>query len=114
MKRSHTMLTQSLAILFGAVPFAFAIVRAVRTGDDFRYLWVALASLLGATIAMAIGKVRRTRVSVGLGFTAFVFATLFAPAAALSLGTQFRPGVLVVGSSFGGCLAASGVLYTLG
>jgi hypothetical protein len=114
MKRSHQMLSQSLAILFGAVPFAFALVRAVRTGDDFRYLWVALASLLGATIAVAIGKARRMRASVGLGFTAFVLATLFATAAALFLGTQFGPGVLVVGSGFGGCLAASSVLYALG
>jgi len=115
MMQSHQKrASQSLSILFGAVPFAFALVRAVRTGDDFRYLWVALAALVGATIAMAIGKARRTRASVGLGFRAFVLATLFATAAALFLGTQFGPGVLVVGSGFGGCLAASSVLYALG
>jgi len=110
MKQSHQRLSQSLSILFGAVPFAFALVRAVRTGDDLRYLWVALAALLGAALAMAIGK---TRTSLGLGFTAFVLATLFATAAALLLGTQFGPGLWLVASGCGGCLAVSSVLYAL-
>jgi hypothetical protein len=114
MKRSHQKRgSQSLSILFGAVPFAFALVRAVRTGDDLRYLWVALAALLGATIAMAMRKAHRTQTSLGLGMTAFVLATLLATAMALFLGTQFGPGVLLVGSGYGGCLAASCVLYAL-
>ena len=113
MKQSHQRLSQSLSILFGAVPFAFALVRAVRTGDDLRYLWVALAALLGAALAVAMGKARRTRTSLGLGFTAFVLATLFATAAALLLGTHFGPGVWLVGSGCGGCLAVSSVLYAL-
>jgi hypothetical protein len=114
MKRSHQRLSQLFAILFGVVPFAFALVRAVRTGDDLRYWWVALAALLGATIAMAIGKARRTWTLLGLALTAFVLATLLATAVALFLGTQFGPGVWLVGSGFGGCLAASSVLYALG
>jgi peptidoglycan/LPS O-acetylase OafA/YrhL len=114
MKRSHQKRgSQSLSILLGAVPFAFALVRAVRTGWDLRYLWVALAALLGATMAMAMRKANRTRTSLGLALTAFVFATLLATAVALFLGTQFGPGVLLVGSGFGGCLAASCVLYAL-
>ena len=112
--KNQKLLSQSLSILFGAVPFAFALVRAVRTGDDFRYLWVAFGALLGAAIAVAMRNAHYTRTSVGLGVTAFVLATLFATAAALFLGTQFGPGVLVVGSGFGGCLAASSVLYALG
>ena len=104
---------QSLSILLGAVPFAFALVRAVRTGDDLRYLWVAFAALLGTTMAMAMRKALRTRTSLGLGLTAFVLATLLATAVALFLGTQFGLGVLLVGSGFGGCLAASCVLYAL-
>ena len=100
-----------LSILFGAVPFAFALVRAVRTGDDLRYLWVAFATLPGAVIAMAMRNAHYTRTSVGLGLTAFVLATLFATAVASFLGTQFGPGVLLVGSGFGFCLAVSCVLY---
>jgi hypothetical protein len=113
MKRPHEKLFQSLSILFGAVPFAFALVRAVRTGDDLRYLWVVLAALLGATIAMAMRKANRTRTSIGLGLTAFVLATLLAMAMALFLGTQFGPGMWLVGTGCGGCLAASSVLYAL-
>ena len=106
-------MSRSLSILFGAVPLAFALVRAVRTGDDLRYLWVALAALLGATIAMAMRNARRMRTSLGLGLTAFVLATLLATAMALLLGTQFGPGVLLVVSGYGACLAASCVLYAL-
>jgi len=113
MKRSHQQLSQSLSILFGAVPFAFALVRAVRTGHDLRYLWVALAALLGAAIAMAMRESRPTRTVVGLGLTAFVLATLLGMAMALFLGTQLGPGVMVVGSGVGCCLAASCVLYAL-
>jgi hypothetical protein len=112
MKQSHQKRgSQALSILFGAVPFAFALVRAVRTGHDLRYLWVALAALLGATIAMAMRKAHRTRTLQGLGLTAFVIGTLLATAMALFLGTQFGPGVVLVGSGCGGCLAASCVLY---
>jgi hypothetical protein len=112
MKRSYQYsASQSLSILFGAVPFVFALVRAVRTGDDLRYLWVAIAALLGAAIAMAMRNAHRLRTSVGLGLTAFVLATLLATAVALSLGTQFGPGMLLVASGYGGCLAASCMLY---
>jgi len=102
-----------LAILFGAVPFAFGVIRAVRTGYDLRYLWVAFAALLGAAMAMAMRKTQRMRTSLRLGLTAFVLATLFATAVALLLGTQFGPGMLLVVSGYGACLAASCVLYAL-
>ena len=102
-----------LSILFGGVPFAFALVRAVRTGDDLRYLWVAFVALLGAAIAMAMRKAQRMRTSLRLGLTAFVLATLFATAAASLLGTQFGPGLLLVASGYGACLAASCAFYAL-
>jgi len=114
MKRSYQYsVSQSLSILFGAVPFAFALVRAIRTGDDLRYLWVAFAALLGAAIAEAMRRAQRVRTLLRLGLTAFVLATLLATAMALLLGTQFGPGVLLVGSGYGACLAASCVLYAL-
>ncbi len=113
MKPSYrSVASQSLSILFGAIPFAFAFVRAVRTGD-LRYVWVAFAALLGAAIAMAMRKALRMRTLVGLALTAVVPATVLATAMALLLGTQFGPGVLVVGSGFGVCLAASCVLQAL-
>src|SRR5262245_21637393 len=114
MKRSYQNSgSQLLAILVGAVPFAFGVIRAVRTGYDLRYLWVAFAALLGAAIAMAMRNTQRMRTSLRLSLAAFVLATLFATALALVLGTQFGPGVLLVGSGFGACLAASCLLYAL-
>ena len=34
--------------LFAVVPVAFGIIRAVSTGDDLRYLWLAGAAILGS------------------------------------------------------------------
>src|SRR5438093_11243582 len=80
---------QALSILFAAIPFAFALVRALRTGYDFRYLWVALASLLGAAALMAVRKRdnRKPQAAVALSAGAFVMATLCALLAASLLGT---------------------------
>ena len=106
---------QALSILFGAAPFAFGLVRAVRTGYDLRYVWVAVAALIGATVGMAVGKAysRRPSVTVALSAASFVLATLLAIGAALLVGTRLGPGVLVVGSAFGFCCAAGCVFHTL-
>jgi hypothetical protein len=105
----------ALSIFFAAVPFAFALIRAGRTGYDLRYFWVALASLLGATMVMAVGNAysRGLKVRVALSAGAFVIATLCAVLAAVLLGTTVGPGILVVASSFGFCCAASCVLHAL-
>ena len=107
--------TYALSIFFAAVPFAFALIRAGRTGYDLRYFWVAVASLVGATMVMAAGRAygRGLEVSVALSAGAFVVATLFAVLAAVLLGTTVGPGILVVASAFGFCCAASCVLHVL-
>ena len=104
-----------LSILFAAVPVAFAAIRAVRTGHDFRYVWVALASLLGAWAVMVVGKAtsRRPKSAAALSASVFVIATLLAVLAAWLLGTRVGPGSLVVASGFGFCCAASCALYVL-
>ena len=106
---------QALSILFGAAPFAFGLIRRVRTGYDLRYLWVAVAALIGATVGMAVGKAyrRQPSVTVALSAASFVIATLLATGAALLLGMRLGPGVLVVGSAFGFCCAASCVFHAL-
>ena len=116
MKSSHRdWRIQGISILFAAVPVAFAAVRAVRTGYDFRYLWVALASLLGTSGVMMVGKADRRRPSsvAALSAGVFVIATLLAVLAAWLLGIRVGPGSLVVGSGFGFCCAASCALYVL-
>ena len=43
-----------LGMLLAAVPFVFAALRAATTGNDFRYLWLALASTLMAAVMLAL------------------------------------------------------------
>jgi len=105
----------ALSTCFAALPFAFALFRAVETGDDFRYLWGALACLCGATAIMAVAG--RTRLgsmaAVAVSAGVFIIATLFAVLAALLLGTTLGLGILVVASAFGFCFAVGSLLYIL-
>jgi hypothetical protein len=102
----------TLSLLAAAVPFAFALVRAIRTGTDFRYFRVALASLVGAAAATAVLRVRTGRAMADVALAAGVFAaaTMSAVLAALWSGTRLGPGVIAVGSAFGFCFAAAVLL----
>ena len=103
-----------LSILAAAIPFAFAIIRALRTGHDLRYLWVALASLFGATVALIVGRAFARPPTVAI-VTArvFVAATTLAVLAALLLGTRLGVPSLVVGASFGFWFAVGGFLLMI-
>jgi hypothetical protein len=113
MKRpSRDRRLDALSILFAALPFAFALFRAVRTASDFRYLWVALASLGGATALIMVSRPGRARSgAVTLSVGVFLVATTSAVVAALLLGTRLGPGILVVGAAFGFCCAAGSALH---
>jgi uncharacterized membrane protein HdeD (DUF308 family) len=102
-------------MVVAAVPFGFALIRAVSTGSDFRYFWVALAGLLGAVATVRIGRAygARPAAAVALAAGAFLAATLLAVLAALSIGTALGPGLLVVGSAFGVCFAVGSLLHLL-
>ena len=88
-------------------------MRAVQTGSDFRYFWLALASLLGAIVVTTFGSPSRSRprAAVILSIAAFAIATLFAAGAALALGTRWNMGMLIVASAFGFCSAAGCALF---
>jgi hypothetical protein len=105
----------ALSICVAAVPFAFALVRAVQTGYDLRYFWVALASLLGAMATTAVGRAHTKRpiAVVALAAGVFVIATLLAVLAALLIGTTLGLGIIVVGSAFGFCFAVGALLHVL-
>ena len=47
-----------VALLFAAAPVIFGFVRAINTGDDFRYLWLAAAAILGSAVVMVPGYSR--------------------------------------------------------
>lgn len=111
----RTRLLRSLAIALAALPLAFGLVRAISTGNDLRYVWVALASLLGAAVIMAVARSSSVGplVAVAMSAAVFVISTFLAMLAALLLGTRMGAGMLVVASSFGLCCAASCLLDKL-
>ena len=108
-------LLHGAALICPALPVAFALIRAVRTGYDLRYLWVALASLVGAAAVMAVGRRygRTPPMAVALSAAALVAAMLLALLAALLLGTQPGAGILVVAFAFALCCAAGCLLHLL-
>src|SRR4029450_8238171 len=106
---------RSLGIFFILLPFLFGLLRAATTGNDFRYLWVAAASLCGAGAftAAARKQMRRPRGPAALSAGSFIVATLCATAAAMFLGTRFGAGLLIVASSFAFCCAIGSMLFAI-
>jgi hypothetical protein len=95
-----------ISIVFAAVPFAFALMRAVSTRTDFRYLWLALASFLGATAVVMIARRRAGSIEgIALWAVAMLVATLLAGCAAILQGAKSGPGVWIVALGFGFCSA---------
>lgn len=113
MKRSPTQqLSLVAAALFGAAPLGFGLFRAWRTGDDFRMLWMALASSVFAAGVMAatIGR-RRARHAVFIqSIVILVVATLLAGCLAYLLGATAAAGVWGVAFVLGFCLAVANAL----
>ena len=106
-------LMRVLSVLFGVVPFAFGFLRLVTTGTDSRYIWLALASLIGATVVMRLGKARRRSRSVvaALFLTAVAVSTLLAVLVAHLLGATAVLAILAVAIGFGMCSAISAALW---
>ena len=103
-----------LAILFAIAPFAVGLIRVFRTGNDFRYLWIAFATFFATIAVLAIGKARsREANAVRLSAAVLIIDTLIAAATAFLLGARAAPGVWLVALAFGLSWAASGGLYIL-
>ena len=97
-----------------ALPFAFGLFRAVQTGTDVRYVWVALAAMAGGMLVTA--RVRASRRPVNprtLAAAVFLISGAFAVAAALLLGTRLGPGLLVVAAAFAACFAAASFISVI-
>jgi FtsH-binding integral membrane protein len=104
-----------LAILLGAMPFAFGVLRALTTGTDFRYLWVAIASSVGANGVLRLAKAgeRTPRAVVALWAIALVIATLLAGMVAYYVGARNSAALWIVALSFALCSATSASLIAL-
>ena len=99
---------RTLTIAFAALPFVFGAIRAVKTGTDARYLWVALAAGIGAFTVAQLTQTTQTAGSLPVvAVFAFVASTAAGIAAAMMLGTRLGPGILIVAASFAGCFAAA-------
>ncbi len=95
---------RALSIALAALPFAFGAIRALKTGTDVRYLWVAVAAGLGAlTVAQIAGRWR----PAARALLAFLASGATGIGAALLLGTTLGPGILVVAASFAACFVAA-------
>ena len=92
-------------MLPAAVPFAFALMRLLATGDDMRYLWMATASTLCAAAALvrpgSPGVLSRVRTGV-----AGIAAAACAATVAIVLGATAISGVAIVAVAFGFCSAS--------
>src|SRR5215467_12213332 len=106
---------RSFSIFFFSMPFLFGLLRAATTGNDFRYIWVAAASLFGAAAftAAAREQMRQPRIALAYSIGSFAVATLCATAAGVFLGTRLGAGLLVVASSFAFCCAFGCMLFAI-
>ena len=113
MQRSNHGWLRALSMVFAAVPFAFALIRAFQTGEDLRYLWVAIAGVCGAVAAVWVAGPDGTsqKAAIVLWFVVFAVATLLGILTAVLLGTKLGPAVVLVGAAFGFCFAAGAALY---
>jgi hypothetical protein len=103
------------AVLFAAVPVIFGLIRAVSTGNDVRYLWLAGAAILGSMAAMWItrGPADPTHLPLRRAVGAVAAGAVSAAAAAVLLGAKAGPGVAIVAVAFGLCTGASALFATL-
>ena len=106
---------RSFSLFFLSLPFLFGLLRAATSGNDFRYLWVAAASVAGAGAFIAATRrwVRQPRVAIALLAGSFLLATLCAAAAGMLLGTRLGVGLLVVACSFAFCGAVGCMLFAI-
>jgi hypothetical protein len=98
-----------ISLVCASAPLAFGALRFITTGTDFRYLVVALVSLITvATIffssASAAGGAGRRR----RAFLAPVAGTILAATAALALGAASIPAIAFVSFCFTLCFMPAG------
>jgi len=104
-----------LSIIFAAAPFAFSLMRALNARSDLRMMWMALASLVGASAVMVIGGVRRRvpRSIFSLSVLAMLVAILLAGWTAIRLGATAAAGIWPVSFVLSFCWVASYALDAL-
>jgi hypothetical protein len=97
-----------LAILFRVAPFAFGLIRATQA-NDYRMLWMAVASLAGAALVALIARRhgRDSREILAIAAVVFAVSTLLAGLTARLLGATAAAGIWAIAIVFGVCWAIS-------
>jgi len=103
------------AVLLASLPVIFGLIRAISTGDDVRYLWLAASAMLGSLAVMALGYDASgpARVSPGRAVGAIAAGAASAAATSIVLGGKAGLGVAIVALAFGLCTGTSAVLGTI-
>jgi hypothetical protein len=103
------------SVFLAAVPVTFGLIRAVSTGDDVRYLWLAGAAILGSMVVMRLGRGSSVPAqgSLRLALGAVAAGALCAAATAVLMGATAGPGVAIVALAFGLCTGTSALFATL-
>lgn len=104
---------KALSFVLAAVPFAFALIRAIKTGSDFRYLWMSVASFVAAAAFVAIEKERGRRrdVKTSMPVGVFVIVAVVAALTGYLLGARSSVGVWMVSVGFAFCWALGYMVY---
>ena len=97
-----------LAILFRVAPFAFGLLRASRA-DDYRMLWMAIASFAGAALVAFVARRhgRDSKEILAISVVVLAVSTLIAGLTARLLGATAAAGIWAVALVFGLCWAIS-------
>lgn len=97
-----------LSILFAAAPIVVSLVAALGRRHDLRWLWMALASFLGAIAVRALAKPQREPGAVtAVSALTFVVAAIAAALVARLLGARAVFGIWAVACVLSFCWAAS-------
>ena len=108
------MVGHALSCAAAGVPFAFASIRAIQTGWDFRYFLIASAGLLGASTTVLIGRGYATGWGgFAMAMAAFVASGVLSVLAAMTIGTRLGVGLLVVAAAFAVCFAAAVLFHSI-
>ena len=109
------LLLRVTAVVFAGIPVMFGLIRAISTGTDVRYLWLAGAALVGSAAVMVLkpDRAEPVRVSVVRALGAIAAGTVCAAVAALVQGAKVGPGVAIVAVGFGLCTGVSAALAFL-
>ena len=94
-----------------AVPVGFALIRALKTGTDFRSVWMLAVSLAAAAVITRTWRLGRSAV-LFFGIV-LVTCTVLSAGTAYILGASAAFGVWAVALAFGVCIAAASTLYQL-